>query len=469
LILEDSTYKNILHFVLKGKAYREIADILHVSKNTVTDLVKRLSKTGNILPLQKRASIYDPVINEIQEHILGYLQIKKMSVTGRKTKSLKSDEIFLLLLAQGYNITKGKAFDLIARGRKVLKESHLSIVHVPGRAVQFDWGTMNIQIGKGKARRISLAVFSFPYSNYRKAYVLPNSGSESFVLAFQQFIKDIQGIPPLFVFDNMRIARKFHKKEEGIKLTQLFDDLTKHYLFEANFCSPHCPNQNGNVENNVGIIKSALKESFVTSFASTDEFSEYVNFLVDDLNKSKHPRKSDTCENLVQHEKFFWSELPSKDYIYYRKDHRKVNKQGMISFKNNAYSVPEVFKGVKVPVHFSRKTLYVFSPDGSEIIAKYAITKVKKKRKHRVWYMLHKLKEKENGFLDSEEYKSLTKVEKYILHKIFKTDVSAFLEFLKLMKGQSKKKLRNFIARQKEVHDVEVMTPDILITKILCL
>jgi len=49
--------------------------------------------------------------------------------------------------------------------------------------------------------------------------------------------------------------------------------------------------------------------------------------------------------------------------------------------------------------------------------------------------MLHKLKDKENAFLDSEEYKSLTKVEKNILHKIFKTDVSAFLEFLKLKKG----------------------------------
>ena len=83
--------------------------------------------------------------------------------------------------------------------------------------------------------------------------------------------------------------------------------------------------------------------------------------------------------------------------------------------------------------------------------------------------MLHKLKDKENGFLDSEEYKSLTKVEKYILHKVFKTDVSDFLEFLKMMKGQSKKKLRKFMARQKYDHDVEEMTPDILVTKILCL
>ena len=99
---------------------------------------------------------------------------------------------------------------------------------------------MQVQIGKGNPRRITLAVFSFPYSNYRKAYVLPNSGSESFVQAFQQFIEDIQGIPPLFVFDNMRIEKKFNSNK-NVQLTQLFDDLTEHYGFEAYFCSPHCP------------------------------------------------------------------------------------------------------------------------------------------------------------------------------------------------------------------------------------
>lgn len=467
MILDDSTYESILQFVLKGKPYREIADTLDISKNTVTNSIKRFSTTGNTKPLKRRASIYDPVINQIQDQILGYLQVKKMSVTGKNTVGLKNDEINFLLLKHGYTITKGKVNELIARGRRLLNDSHLSIVHAPGKAVQFDWGTMNIQIGNGKARRISLAVFSFPYSNYRKAYVLPNSGSESFVLAFQQFIKDMQGIPPLFIFDNMRIARKFHRKDMDIQLTQLFDDLTKHYHFEAHFCSPYCPNQKGNVENNVGIIKNAIKDSYVTSFATIDELSEYVNLLVDDLNTRNHPRKSDTCENLIHHEKFSWSELPSKEYVYYHKDQRKVNKQGMISFKNNAYSIPEVFKGTKVPIHFSKKTLFVFSPDGDEVIAKYAITNVKKKRKHRVWYMLYKLKDKQNGFLNSEEYKSLTKVEKYILHKTLKTDVSAFLEFLTLMKGQSKKKLRKFMARQKHNHDIEILSPGILVTKIL--
>lgn len=64
------------------------------------------------------------------------------------------------------------------------------------------------------------------------------------------------------------------------------------------------------MENNVGIIKNAIKDSCLTSFDSTSELTEYVNFLVDDLNKQNHPRKSDTCEYQIHHEKYTWSTLP---------------------------------------------------------------------------------------------------------------------------------------------------------------
>lgn len=75
-----------------------------------------------------------------------------------------------------------------------------------------------------------LAVFSFPYSNFKKVYVLKNSGSEAFVSALNQFIKDIDGVPKLFILDNMRIARQFSTNlNSNVKLTSLFNDLSNHY------------------------------------------------------------------------------------------------------------------------------------------------------------------------------------------------------------------------------------------------
>ena len=136
--LENATYEEILSFLLKGSTYREIANTLSVSKNTVTNLVKRLTNTGTIYTSNNKTSIYDPIVNEVQEQIIAYLQLKKTSVSRKKNGKLQNSEIHLLLLKQGYNISRRKTDELIARGRKVLKESYLTIAHIPGRAVEFD-------------------------------------------------------------------------------------------------------------------------------------------------------------------------------------------------------------------------------------------------------------------------------------------------------------------------------------------
>ena len=122
-----------------------------------------------------------------------------------------------MILAKGYSISFTKVKELIKLGNNIIKESHLHIIHIPGEAVEFDWGTIHIQIGdKKETTKISLAVFSFPYSNYKKAYLLNNSSGESFVTAFQQFIKEMNGVPPLFILDNMRIARKFTTNNDTV-------------------------------------------------------------------------------------------------------------------------------------------------------------------------------------------------------------------------------------------------------------
>jgi hypothetical protein len=398
MTFDDTKYIEILDFILNGKPYREIAKTLGVSKNTVTNLIKRLKDTGSIFPSTSKQSIYDPVIKEIQDHIVYFLRLRRTTYNIRHKIKLTNREIYLLLLAKGYNISFTKVKELIKLGKNIIKESYLNIVHLPGDAVEFDWGSIRVQIGdKPTATKFSLAVFSFPYSNFKKVYVLPNSNSESFVIAFKQFVKDMNGVPPKLILDNMRIARKISAANNNeIKLTQLFDDLCKHYQFEVHFCSPYCPNQKGNVENNVGIIKKQFEQTYINSFETMKEIQEYVDIITNDLNSRKHPRKNDTCENLIKHEKSSLLSLPKKDYVYYHKKFGKVYNSGMLRFDNNYYAVPEMYKGGKVLIKYNEKTIYILTKDGGDVIAKYARSKQKGKRKYRIWYMINKLKTKSN-------------------------------------------------------------------------
>jgi hypothetical protein len=95
----------------------------------------------------------------------------------------------------------------------------------------------------------------------------------------------------------------------------------------------------------------------------------------------------------------------------------------------------------------------------------YSHMKQKGKRKHRIWYMINKLKNKSNGFMDSEEYKSMSKAEKMLLEKIFKYDCNEFLTFIELIKDRPRYLIRKFVYTHKD--SLEHLTVDRLMDEML--
>ena len=59
---------------------------------------------------------------------------------------MSQKEIHLLVLAKGYNLSFLKTKELIRYGKNMLAESHLTLFHAPGDAVEFDWGTICLHI-----------------------------------------------------------------------------------------------------------------------------------------------------------------------------------------------------------------------------------------------------------------------------------------------------------------------------------
>ena len=69
MVLPEQKYLNILDLVLNGVNYRDIGKLEQVSKNTISDSIKRLKTTGTIFPAINRKSKYDPIIQEVREKI----------------------------------------------------------------------------------------------------------------------------------------------------------------------------------------------------------------------------------------------------------------------------------------------------------------------------------------------------------------------------------------------------------------
>lgn len=121
------------------------------------------------------------------------------------------------LVSKGINISYPTVCRYI-REKKELKSSrrkevYLRIRHEPGEECQFDWGEVKLFID-GKQEALMMAVFAFPFSKGRFAYLFHRQDSLAFMESHRNFFKEVNGVPRVMVYDNMRVAVVFDNREK---------------------------------------------------------------------------------------------------------------------------------------------------------------------------------------------------------------------------------------------------------------
>ena len=232
-------YDNILNFLIAGIPYQIIADIENVSPTTVCKSAHRYHETGCIFPPRERKSVYNAVEELISKRIRYYLAILTTDVNKRCSSKVSNQLILQKLEEEGFQINSSMVKRLVRLERNRLKESFLDIYYEPSVMCQFDWGQKKITVNSC-LRTIYFAVFALPYSNYRKVYITKNMNGKSFIRAFQEFSTEMNGVFPVLLIDNMKIAARsniYAKKKK--QLTKLFLDLSEFYGFEARLFTPY--------------------------------------------------------------------------------------------------------------------------------------------------------------------------------------------------------------------------------------
>lgn len=335
---------------------------------------------------------------------------------------------------------------ILAEEKMRLREKHINLCYSPGEAAQFDWGTIQLTIG-GAKKRVCIAVFSFPYSNYRFFYPTASMTNEGFLEAFQAFIQHIGAVPPVLIIDNMRIAVQYENGQRT--LTALFRQLEQHYGMKIKLCTPHRPQQKGNVENAVRTIKTHLDN--IQTYNSDKQLANQIKQFNNERNAQPHHEKNDLIMNLHQHEKQALLPIPKKPFVYYESKICKVSKNGTIRFQTNTYSVPEQYSGQSVTVSHSKTTIYIKNK-ADDIIAKYYKDDRKRKRHYRIWHIINKIKAKAPGFMNSHEYKQLPKLLRLLHDKLCNRQTHFFIKILESFEHEPAKKLKHFISTLLEEH-----------------
>ncbi|KIL07063.1 transposase [Clostridium botulinum] len=248
------------------------------------------------------------------------------------------------------------------------KKGHISTTSImryeteKGKQAQLDWKE-NIEfiLTTGEVININVFVLILSYSRFR-VYKLSLDKTQDVLLSFlDESFETFGGVPEELLTDNMKTvmdeARTNYSKG---KVNNKFQQFANDYGFNVRPCIAGRPNTKAKVEAPMKLLDE------IRAYNGTLDY-EGLHKLVADLNN----RINSTCHTStgkipilhLEKEKDFLSELPKEQIRNHYKiiiTSVKVNRQSMISYKSNQYSVPPEYIGKKLKLQVYDDQLHVY-------------------------------------------------------------------------------------------------------------
>jgi transposase len=308
----------------QGYSQRQIAEMLKVTDRTVRNYLKGMPR-GRKQPV--RTSRVDPhkaFIDEVLE----------------KNPYYNSEILFERLLRLGYTGKKSILKDYVAGVRmRLASQAVMRFETEPGFQAQVDWKEFGRQIVDGRETKLYAFVMVLGYS--RKAFVYFTTSMEATVMlachlmAFQYF----GGVPCEILYDNMKTA--YICDSEGTwRPAKRLSAVAAHYGFTPRRCRVRRPETKGKVERIIGYLDGnfwprlegqslslADLNAQVKEWLATIEVKPLVEF--GESRQHRFAREQPALKPLSPIPCDVREEIPVA-----------VNRESMIRYHTNSYSVP---------------------------------------------------------------------------------------------------------------------------------
>lgn len=213
---------------------------------------------------------------------------------------------------------------------------------MPGIQAQVDWGFFeNYKVidESGNDKKLYCFLMILGYSRMRYIEFVTDMTTSTLIKCHINAFHYFKGYPQEILYDNMKqVVIKRLLRQKGSELNKEFEDFAGFYKFKPILCRPYRGQTKGKVERTVRYVR----ENFMVGIRYKD--------LID-LNHQAHK----WCEkvNLKTHATTL--EVPKirlleenlnpmiREYIVEKNNIRKVEKDCLISYKDNKYSVPPAY------------------------------------------------------------------------------------------------------------------------------
>ncbi len=318
----------------KGLSYKEIAKKYHIDSRTAKKYAESDTKPVYQLSVPKPSKL-DPY-----KHLIDlWLEEAPYSAVRIHEK----------LEEQGCDCKYTIVREYVASKKKDLNEkATVRFETMPGVQGQVDWGFFeNYRVlENGEHKKLYCFLMILGYSRMRYIEFVTDMSTSTLIRCHINAFRYFNGYPEEILYDNMKqVVVKRLLKQADSQLNKQFEDFAGFYGYKPVLCRPYRGQTKGKVERTVAYVR----DNFMTGikYTTLDDLNVQAYAWCQKVNAKVHGTTNMRPIDRLKEE----SLLPLKrEYIIDKINLRRVEKDCLISYAGNKYSVPAEYAGKDVAV-----------------------------------------------------------------------------------------------------------------------
>lgn len=339
------TIRKIRLAIRDGMGSREAARKFHKSRETI----RKIIRTEQTKFIYKRKTQSYPALGQWLPQLEEMLAA---DVILPRAKRLSALSLYEELQGQGYTGSYSSVRRYIAKWRQENlppRAVFIPQVFEKGEAFQFDWSTEQVEIG-GIKQSISVAHLRLCYSRMSYIACYPRERLEMVMDAHIKACEFFGGLCKRAIYDNLKaVVARIGKGKERVFNSHMLQ-LSSHYLFDMDACTPGSGWEKGQVERQVQTIRERIFQDRL-SFPDFESLQAYVNGRVIGLAKTmEHPEFYGKSIYEVFEEEKEYLVRPASRFEGYVVRSGRASSMGLVNLERNQYSVPCAYAGKEVEI-----------------------------------------------------------------------------------------------------------------------
>lgn len=318
----------------KGLSYTEIARKHHIDPRTAKKYAESDSKPVYTLKAPKPSKL-DP-----------YKHLIDMWLEEAPYSAVRIHE---KLMEQGCDCKYTIVRQYVATRKADLNEkATVRFETMPGLQGQVDWGFFeNYKVlENGEYKKLYCFLMILGYSRMRYIEFVTDMSTTTLIQCHINAFRYFGGYPEEILYDNMKqvVVKRLMKQSES-ELNKQFEDFAGFYGYKPVLCRPYRGQTKGKVERTVRYVR----ENFMVGikYNSLADLNSQAHAWCNKINAKIHGTTNERPIDRLPEENL----LPLKrEYIIDKINLRRVEKDCLISYAGNKYSVPAEYVGKDVTV-----------------------------------------------------------------------------------------------------------------------